>query len=364
MGKLAPNPLRFVLGALATLPLLGLCAPGCETYDSPPRPSIVGLVDGTLLDPAAPLVIRFSEPIDPDSLKVKVVKLVVDEEGRLADEDDDDATLNDEFFGYDPATANIFGGTGELSKDNTTFTIRLNTSLPIGPSLAVLIEPGLKDDAGADWAVRQRLVFGYKLACDESTAGTDKFPSGAYYFLVDVEKPIETQIQLFADIVVDPSTGRFTAQFTNADRNPDPGRCSPACSETEACRLLPAEECVVPSTKAGSADEYPDFLPNDVLPVGYTFSAEGCVVESGEGVVFVNLPTDVDIQQPDVFVQGIQLTASFADDGSGVFRGTGSVTAEKVFIGPKDSGAASGTTTARLIPEGEVPPGIPPAPSP
>lgn len=358
MQRPAPTS-RSLFVALATCAALGTLAPlGCETYDSPPRPAIEGLVDGTLADPAAPIEIHFSEPIDPSTLKVKLVKLVVDEEGRLGDEDDDDATVNSELFGYDPATANIFGGTGELLKNDTVFRITPTTSLPIGPSLAVLIEPGLKDLAGNDWAVRQRLVFGYRLACDESTGGTDKFPSGAYFFLVDVEKPIETQIQLFAQIEVDATTGRFVGQFTNADRNLDPSRCSPACESTEACRLLPAEECVVPSTKAGTDDEYSDFLPNDVLPVGYTFTAEGCVVEAGDSLVFVNLPTDVDILQPDVFVQGIQLTASFADDG-GVFRGTGGVTAEKVFLGTTDSGAASGTMTARLIPADEVPDGIP-----
>jgi hypothetical protein len=118
---------------------------------------------------------------------------------------------------------------------------------------------------------------------------------------------------------------------------------------------------VTPSEEAGTEDEYPDYIPNEVPPVGYSFTVGGCVVDTGDSVAFVNLPADVDIQQPDVFVQGIQLVASFKDDG-GVLRGTGPVTAEKVFIGETESGAASGTLVARQVPDDEVPPGIPEPP--
>ncbi|MFO0548147.1 MAG: hypothetical protein U0271_07150 [Polyangiaceae bacterium] len=346
--------LSFALGAAA------LSMPACEVYNSPPRPSIEGLVDGGLADPSAPIVIRFSEPVDPASLKIQVVKLLVDAEGNLGDEDDDPDTNLQAFFGYDPSTANIFGGTGEFAANNTAFVIRPNVSLPIGPSLAVLIEPGLRDLDGADWAVRQRIVFSYRLSCGEGGEGTDLFPSGFYYLLANVEVPIETQIQLLARIDVDPDTGKFVGQFTNADRQPDGTKCDPPCDASEACRTLPAEECVVPSTKAGTEDEWPDFVPNPTPPVGYSFKVEGCVVATSEPgtVAFVNLPADVDIQQPDVFVQGIQLTASF-QDVNGAFRGTGAVTAERVFLGTTDSGAASGTVVAMKIPDGEEPANIP-----
>lgn len=354
-----------LLAAAALLlgPLLVSFA-GCETYDSPPRPEIEGLVDGVLSDRDAPIVIVFSEPIVPETLRVRVIELQVDVEGNLYDEDASEATVLKEFFGHDPVTLNNFGGTGELSANNTRFTIRPNGSLPLGPSLAVVLEAGLTDETGKVWAVRQRLVFGYGLSCDGTSGGTDKFPSGVYYFVADVVDPIPTQIQLFGRIDVDPTTGEFRGQFTNADRNPDPSRCSPACDTSQACRLLPTEECVIPSEKAGSADEFSDFVPNDVLPAGYSFTVGGCVVDTGDAVAFVNLPADVDILQPDVFVQGIQLIASFTTGEDGAFRATGPVTAEKVFVGTTDSGPAKGTLVARLIPEDEVPPGIPGPPDP
>ncbi len=337
---------------------------GCETYDSPPRPAIEGIVDGILTDPAQPIVVRFSEPIDPDTLRIQVIKLVTDIEGNLLDEDSDESTVIQSFFSLDPVTQNNFGGTATFVDDDKAVRIALQQTLPIGPSLAILIEPGLKDLEGNEWGVRQVIPFGYQLSCDGTTGGTELFPSGAYFFLVDVEVPIPVQIQLWGQITVDPATGSFVGQFTNADRNPDGSRCDPPCGADDACRLLPMEECIVPSTKAGTENEFSDFVPNDVLPVGYSFTVGGCVIEQADGsVVFVNLPADVDIAQPDVFVQGIQLTSSFATDAGGVFRGTGAVTGETVFIGPKDSGPASGNLVARFVDAAEAPTDIPGPPA-
>lgn len=352
LPRLAQTALALVLGASPVFASIG-----CEVYDSPPRPSIDGMVDGVLADPKAPIVVRFSEPIDPDTLRVKIVKLTTDLEGNLGDEDDDPNTETFEFFGYDPVTLNNFGGTATLADDAASLRIDLASPLPIGPSLALLIEPGLADREGNTVDARSRLVFGYRLSCDEG-GGPTSFPSGVYYFLVEVAQPINTQVQLFAQLDVDPATGRFVGQFTNADRNRDGSRCSPACGATEACRTLPAEECVIPSTKAGSEDEFPDFVVNDVLPTGYSFPLEGCIVDDGENVAFVNEPGDIDITQPDVFVQGIQLTAQFVDD-AGVLRGTGGITAEQVFIGETPSGTGSGTMRARLLTGDDAPDGVP-----
>jgi hypothetical protein len=331
---------------------------GCETYDSPPRPQIHGLVEGALADPAAPIIIAFSEPVVEKSVRVQVVKLVTDAEGNLGDEDEDPSTQLQSFFANDPVTANTFGGSIKWSDDRTTLRLDLTDRLPIGPSLAVIIEPGLSDDEGREQKVRERLVFSYRLDC-ESSGGATTFPSGTYFLIANVTKPIETQIQLFGVIDVNPETGQFNGQFTNADRIRDANRCSPPCAETEACRLIPAEACVPPSEKVASENEFPDFEPNPTPPVGYTFAVGGCVVDDGDAHTFINLPADVDIQQPDVFVAGIQLTASFADDGAGNLRATGSVTAERVDIGTTPSGQAEGTVLGRLIPPDQVPDGIP-----
>jgi hypothetical protein len=317
----------------------------CELYDSPPRPSIQGLVEGVLPDRSQPIVIRFSEPIARESLVARIVKLETDEEGNLLNDPEN------ELFTYDPVNAANQGGEGVFADGDRTFVITMIKPLPIGSALAFVMAPGLSDLEGNKQENELVLPFTYKLSCEDA-AGTEGFPSGTYFFLADVEKPIMVQVQLWGKIIVDPATGTFKGQFTNADRDPDPNRCSPPCASSEACRLLPAEECVIPSMKAATEDEYSDFIVNATPPTGYSFRVDGCLSASEEGIAFVNLPADVVIQQPEVTIKGITLTASFSEtDGS--FRGTGGVRADDVLIGISPSGPAVGTVLARLVPEGD-----------
>ncbi len=351
--KTRQKALRALAGLGIVSSLVGVTTVGCETYDSPPRPSIDGLVDGVLPDRTAPILLRFSESIAPDTLIARVIQYETDAEGNILPE-------AEEFFAYDKANANLFGD-GVLSDEDRVFTITPGKPLPIGATLALVLEPGLKDLEGNPQEQQQVLLFTYRLSCDDS-GGTDKFPSGVYYFLANVEEPLPTQVQLWGNIIVDPASGKFLGQFTNADRNPDPTRCSPACDASEACRLLPAEDCVVPSLEAVTEDEYSDFIVNATPPTGYSFRVEGCLAENGESVAFVNLPADVVIQQPDVTIRGIQLTASFSQSGDS-YRGTGGVTADEVLIGGQASGAAKGNVLARLVPPEEIPANLP-APEP
>lgn len=358
MNDRALRVLRGLTGLAASCGLAVLVfAPACE-FDSPPRTEIVGLVDGALTDTAAPIVLTFSEPISEDSLSIRVVRLDLDDEGNLGDEDSDKATTVVEYFRHDVGEKVFTGGVGTLSEDGRSFSIDISSSLPVGPSLAVLIEPGLADAAGNNWEVRQRLVFAYSLACDTGQGAPTVFPSGAYFLVAEIEKPIPVQIQLLAQIEVDSQTGRFIGQFTNADRNTDPSRCSPACGAADACQTIPTQGCVPPSTKVGSEDEYPDFLPNATPPTGYSFRVEGCIVDTDAGSVFLNAPADIDVQQPDVFVEGIKLSASFVEQ-DGVFVGTGVASASQVFLGVNPAGVAEGTMLGRSILPGEEPPGIP-----
>ena len=362
--KHTPSKLRSVL-ALASLAILSLplVSAGCEefVYDSPPRPQIEGLVDNQLTSLEAPLVITFSEPVDEASLHLRLVLLDVDNEGNLGDEDEDPKTENTQLFEFVGSTKASTGGTGTLSEDRTRFSIDLMGTAPIGPSLAILVEEGLADDTGNASDVRQRLVFAYSLGCDLSGAPT-VFPSGYYFFAADITKPIGVQIQLLSYIEVDSATGRFVGQFTNADRNLDGSRCDPPCGSEDACQTVPTEGCVIPSTKIGSEDEYPDFVGNADGATGFTFRVTGCIVDTEGGSVFVNAPADIDINNPDVLVEGIKLSAQFTNV-DGAFRGTGVSGANNVFLGTSPAGTAEGTMIARLIPEGEDPISVPkPAP--
>jgi hypothetical protein len=53
------------------------------------------------------------------------------------------------------------------------------------------------------------------------------------------------------------------------------------------------------------------------------------------------------------------MTAFFGTDASGKVRATGSLTADTVYLGTNKLGAGKGTMTSALIPEAEVPPGVP-----
>lgn len=334
---------------------------GCDEYIGAPRASIEGLEQGTLSDAKAPLVITFDRPIDRETLRLKVVRLITDDEGRLGDEDEDEATQLDLLYSYD-ATAQFpnEGGKGTLDEAGTVISIVPEKTWPIAEKLALLVEPDLSDAEGLRKTIaRERTPFTYtvKLNCAPSA----DFVTGAYYFVGDVTQPIGTQVQLWAWFDVNPDTGEFVASFVNADRNPDASRCTPFglnCDSTQACRTIPEPACVPFSEKAVSTDEYPDYVTNYVPPTGYDFQATGCVDgQSGDKTFFVNVPVDVVVQSPAVALTGTVLTATFEKDENGVLRGGGTIVADEVLLGATgiESGKAEGTLSARLVPPGEEP---------
>ncbi|MEZ4295930.1 MAG: hypothetical protein R3B70_13225 [Polyangiaceae bacterium] len=335
---------------------------GCGDYVGAPQASIDGLEQGTLSDLESPLVVKFDRAIDPATLKLKVVRLILDQEGNLADEDEDEATELDIVYSYD-ATAKFpnEGGKGTLDGKGTQISIVSKEPFPVAEKLAILVEEGLSDAEGMHTTVaRQRIPFTFlvKLNC----APSEDFVTGAYFFVGDVTEPIGTQVQLLAWLDVNPDTGEFIGSFVNGDRNRDVDRCKPfglSCTADQACRTIPEPACVQPSEKAASTDEYPDYVPNYEPPTGYSFDIQGCVDgQSGAKTFFVNQPVDIVVQSPAVSLTGTVLTATFEKDGNGVLRGGGTITADKVFLGKAESGKAQGSISARLIPPDEVPPGL------
>jgi len=349
--------------------VLGLGLDACATYRAPPRPTLSGLQEGLLPDANAPLMVTFDAEVDPKTLKVRIARFVTDIEGNLGDEDEDTGTSLDPLFIHDPDEGD-FGGVGELMSGNRVLRITPKATLPIGARLVLLVEPGLSDPEGNVQLVRKRILFSYefKLNCNKPTKVVE---SGTYFWLFEVKKPIATQVQLWTIIKVDPATGAFIGQFTNADRNADPKRCPTPCKSTEACRLLPAPACVIPSEKAGSVDEYSDYLPNDVPPTGYSFTGRGCIEDQPDGsAAFVNVPLDMVVQQPAVTLRAAKMTASFTKDTAGVTRGTGTIFAGEVLLGggddlhkPISSGTAEGSLSARWVDAKDVPAGVPPPPA-
>jgi hypothetical protein len=348
----SPSLVAAVLAAIA-LGVAPASVAGCADYDAPPEPSIAGLNNGTLANARAPIVITFSKPPVQSTVSLQLVQL---------GNNDNCFALSmplDVLFSHDPVNGDV-GGQAVFSADGLSLTITLVTPPPVAATLAVLMAPHLKDAAGTETNVQRCLPFGYAatLTCN---AAASVFGSGTYFLLTSVSVPIQVQIQLFGAIDVDPATGELTGAFTKAKRNPDPSRCSPPCDATTACRTLPGPPaCVVPSTPAGTVDEFPDYVPN-LVPEngGFTFNVTGCTVDQDPTTAtFATAPTDVDVTSPNVTLRNAALSASFTA-ASGILRGTGALTADDVLLGTINNGPGMGDVTGRSITASQAPPNIP-----
>lgn len=319
----------------------------CEKYVPPPSVDLVGLTGNTLADPKAPLVISFGKPVDPATVKIRIAFSDTDVEGDLPPNDQLRIIIE-----HDPSDREI-GARAELSPDNASLVLYPDGALPVGPKLVLVAEAGLKSTDGFERHYRTVVPFSYAVTCKQ--ARSEKLTSGVYFLLLEVEEPLGTQIQLFGALDIDPATGRVSGQFTNADRNLDNSRCPGGCGASDACRLLPAPACVPPSTRAATADEYPDWLPNATPPVGYSFFVEGCAADDRDGAGLLTAPATMVVQQPPVTVAGLVMTAFFAADG----HASGTLSADVVSLGGNPIGPGKGTMSAIRIPDAVVPANVP-----
>lgn len=330
---------------------------GCDIYDGPPEPRLAQASSGLLSDPNAPIIVAFDKPFDPKTLDLKIARYLVDERGRLGDETDDPNGKLSLLFSHSSGDPD-FGGDLVIGDDHQSVTITPKTALPITPRLVLVVEAGLADAAGTVTRVRRKIVFGYQfeLSCNKPSLllPTD----GKYFFLIDVKQPVGTQVKLFASMHVDPQTGAFKAQFVRGTRNPDPSRCPTPCMSNEACRLLPAPACVVPSERAGGVDEWPDFVADATSPVSFQFTATGCVVDRADGTAdFVNLPVDIFVTSPVVTLRNTRLTSQWSKDAQGALRVSGALSADDVLLGNISSGQGVGGLAGVYLPN--PPTGIP-----
>jgi hypothetical protein len=332
-------------------------AGACQEFVAPPEPEIEGLQSGVLTDVNAPLTLRFSKPIDPGTLRVKIVKLEFSQEGDLPDETQDPQPLQP-IYSHDPDDGDKLGKSEMLDEDRALRITPL-ARFPVGTKLAVLVEPGLATKDGVTTNARRRLAFTYAFDC-KGGRGSTVLRTGPYFFLLDVEQPLGTQIQLFGWMDVDPKTGLFRGQFTNADRNPDRTRCGGRCGAATVCRTLPAEDCVVPSLRAAGEDEFPDYIVNATPPTGYSFTATGCAEDQPDGTVaFRTAPADLIVQQPAVSIKGLEIIAAFAKAPDAVLHASGGGTADQVFLGQTPLGKAKGTLRGRSLTPEQTPPNVP-----
>jgi hypothetical protein len=358
------------LHPLAAVAALGLAAavaastylPSCQTYVPPPTATVVGLTNGILAKASAPIVVQFSTPVDPATVRIDIAPFDIDAFGNLPDELPDAGPLNPLVTYSQASETNV---TGSWSADHATLTLTTPMNgplayLPTGPSLVLLVAPGLTSSTtGAVLRYRERIPFSYPAVC--GAAQHTQFHSGDYFFILQVNSPVPVVLKVFAAIDVSPLTGEFYGQFTAALRNSDPARCNPACTNGLVCELIPSSMCVMMSQPPASVYESPDFVPKATAPNGYTFEMHGCATDVGDAgaVNILTQPGVLDVTSPAVSIQGLTFTAQFTPVDGGLIQGSGSLTATKTFLGSDDLGAGAGTLSALSIPDAEAPPDLP-----
>lgn len=329
---------------------------GCAEYDSPPVATLVGEDQGMLAGSASDdLVIEFSEPIQPESLRVKIVTAAagtdLDPENRLHDEWDapEGKELN-VLMEYGAGVTR--GGAFTLNQAGTELRIRQTESgakFNVANPYMVVIEPGLSDLAGNATKPRNRIPFLFQ----SFEQGSTTMPSGAYYFLMVVDPPpLHQQLQLYVDIQVDSEAGRFRAKFVDADRTSElNGRdgCPSDCGEN-ACRLYPAPECVIPSFEQADINNWRDFKPFGELPDGYVFQTEGFAADAGDGKINIGTdPFDIDIVIGsggiNILAENVEFTGQMAPDPDDPtrLRGTGALSVSAVKINGVGDAPTKGT---------------------
>lgn len=346
--------LAALIGALAVRAL-----PSCETYVPPPTATIEGLASGILANPLAPIVLKFTTPVEASTVSVVVAPFTIDAYGNLPDETGDGGSLG--VLVRHDARGDLHGK-ATLSADGTTLTLTPSPVgwLPTGPSLVLLVNPGLTSKTtGAVLHYRERIPFSYPASCGK--AGATTFRSGDYFFLLTVSTPLPIVLKTFAAIDVNPLTGEFYGQFTAALRNSDPNRCQPPCSGGDVCERVPAEKCVAMSDPPVSVEEYPDYVAKATAPNGYTFEMHGCASAEGDAgaVNILTSPGELNVPSPAVSIQGLTFTAQFAPVDGGAVLASGSLTATKTYLGASALGAGAGTLQAISIPDGGAPANLP-----
>jgi hypothetical protein len=338
---------------------------GCQTFDPPPEVTIQGSENGVMTtQPGEPFVLLFSEPIKQNTFRTKLVKAVFDGEGNLQDE-----TEPPDFEGFKANTLVAFDGADPESEDlsyGATFTLTdTQLSMEVGAGFQIsapylaLIEPHLEDKDGHFTEPRQRLPFTFQL----EGGGPTTLPTGYYYWLFDISPPpLQTQIQVFVYMKVDPVTGQWRANFTNANRraalNSRPG--CPSCADlTPICALIPSPRCVKPSDKQNDILEWVDFLPEPDPPDGYYFIADGFARDEADGKISLGTAPfliDINIGSGNINIraENTKVIGAFEKDANDRLVASGSVSIDVVKVNGSGKDPTDGVFKAIKLSDEEV----------
>jgi hypothetical protein len=197
---------KHCLWIAATLVTTALA--GCTAYDAPPESTLV-LPEGGSFAAGQPVRINFSEPIDPDTLRVNVWPDIRDIENEIPS-------------GAEPIIDNCGGDCGELlvevSDDRRHAMVTFDAESLGKPGVPLLLEvlPGLADDLGNDTGAAEMFAIKFRPSDDRFNEEPVEFQDGIYILVGQVKDPLPATLTLVSDVQVD-EAGEFRLAGAEGD---------------------------------------------------------------------------------------------------------------------------------------------------
>lgn len=196
-----------MMGALGAL-----ASAGCQEYDAPPRAALV-LPAGGAWQEGEVVELTFSEPINVETLKMRLWADVRDIEGQLPE-------------GATPLVAECTVGacadvTVTLSEDKLRLTLALpkETLGKAGPPVLLQIMDGLEDEEGNPTGSAPLFTLQFRSALDCTNTEPVPFDSGTYILGGSVTKPVPAILTLISDVKVS-EDGTFALIGAEGDEKP------------------------------------------------------------------------------------------------------------------------------------------------
>lgn len=318
---------------LASLTALALTASGCAAYDSPPRASLV-LPEGGAWEEGQAVLINFSEPINVDTLKMRIWEDKRDEELEfLADV----APLVDDCK---------VGSCGDvvvtLSEDKTTLSLVLPADGigKAGNPLLLQLMSGLEDEEGNPTGSAPLFTLQFRAPMEEDGCKNLEpvaFDSGTFILGASVTKPLPAILTLISDVKVT-ADGTF------------------ALAGAEGDEIMGASKNTI----------NPDELFVDETSLGWTLFVKGKVCQREEQRLLETSVFDVRIPLGDITVVllNVRLVAEIKKDeatNKDKIEGTLSFETAQLIRGARTTNLAGGNTplVGVFVPAEKRPEGTP-----
>lgn len=290
-----------------------------------------------------PLEIHFSEPIAPESIRLRLRldrnnqerEVCLETNGSLPAGCTEPAATVIGDCTVDPTKAERpqpgetstrypcdAGGLFRLEHDGSKLAIEPDVRLIPFERYALEFDEGLGDLAGRTTQTRSAIPF--QVASEYPLAPTT-FSEGMFFTVFEVDDPVSVEFDFFFWVELNSATGE--ARLFGSDIDPN-------------------DDSVDPKLNRNPADWHTD--PNQ--PTGTTIDARGQIVDGTDGPLLIAYPFRLSVAVPAIDAEGVELNARF---GEGAFAGApsppeirqraeGRMFAPKVYLGLDDERAFAG----------------------